>query len=145
LSNPAVKTQRVSSAAEAAVMILRIDDIIASSKAPYRPPGAGGPGGMGGMPPVWAITDHHHPLFFTSFHFEHGNQAGDAITTSIQPLPGHRPTPDRTTRRSPAVLPQVSLLRICAAVMRSLRARCAEGSGPQVIDHVRHAGYCFLP
>jgi thermosome len=42
-----VKTQAISSAAEAAVMILRIDDIIASSKA------AGPAGGMppGGMPP----------------------------------------------------------------------------------------------
>jgi thermosome len=45
-----VKTQAISSAAEAAVMILRIDDIIASSKA--SGPGAGmPPGGMGGMPP----------------------------------------------------------------------------------------------
>jgi thermosome len=45
-----VKTQAISSAAEAAVMILRIDDIIASSKA--AGPGAGmPPGGMGGMPP----------------------------------------------------------------------------------------------
>jgi archaeal chaperonin len=43
-----VKTQAISSAAEAAVMILRIDDIIAAAKS------AGGgmpPGGMGGMPP----------------------------------------------------------------------------------------------
>jgi thermosome len=42
-----VKTQAISSAAEAAVMILRIDDVIASSKA------AGPAGGMppGGMPP----------------------------------------------------------------------------------------------
>jgi len=42
-----VKTQAISSAAEAAVMILRIDDIIASSKA------AAPAGGMppGGMPP----------------------------------------------------------------------------------------------
>jgi archaeal chaperonin len=43
-----VKTQAISSAAEAAVMILRIDDIIAAQKS------AGGgmpPGGMGGMPP----------------------------------------------------------------------------------------------
>jgi chaperonin GroEL (HSP60 family) len=51
-----VKTQAIASAAEAAVMILRIDDVIASS-------GKGGPspeemaamggmgGGMGGMPP----------------------------------------------------------------------------------------------
>ena len=48
-----VKTQAVSSAAEAAVMILRIDDIIASSKAPEPAGGMppGGPGGMGGMPP----------------------------------------------------------------------------------------------
>jgi len=50
-----VKTQAVSSAAEAAVMILRIDDIIASSKAAGpaggMPPGMGGMGGMGGMPP----------------------------------------------------------------------------------------------
>jgi chaperonin GroEL (HSP60 family) len=36
-----VKTQAISSAAEAAVMILRIDDVIASK--------SGGPGGMGGM------------------------------------------------------------------------------------------------
>ena len=43
-----VKTQAISSAAEAAVMIIRIDDVIASSKA-----SGGGmpPGGMGGMPP----------------------------------------------------------------------------------------------
>jgi len=45
-----VKTQAISSAAEAAVMILRIDDIIASSKS--GAPGGGMPhGGMGGMPP----------------------------------------------------------------------------------------------
>ena len=41
-----VKIQAISSAAEASVMILRIDDVIASSKAPD-----GGMGGMGGMPP----------------------------------------------------------------------------------------------
>lgn len=49
-----VKTQAISSAAEAAVMILRIDDVIASSKAPAAPEGGmppGGMGGMGGMPP----------------------------------------------------------------------------------------------
>jgi chaperonin GroEL (HSP60 family) len=52
-----VKTQAISSAAEAAVMILRIDDVIAASKsaAPQGPPGGmegmgGGMGGMGGMP-----------------------------------------------------------------------------------------------
>jgi archaeal chaperonin len=45
-----VKTQAISSAAEAAVMILRIDDIIASSKA-AAPGGGMPPGGMGGMPP----------------------------------------------------------------------------------------------
>ena len=45
-----IKTQDVSSAAEVAVMILRIDDVIASSgkdKGPAMPPGM--PGGMGGM------------------------------------------------------------------------------------------------
>ena len=51
-----VKTQAISSAAEAAIMILRIDDVIASSKSPMpegggMPPGMGGMGGMGGMPP----------------------------------------------------------------------------------------------
>jgi len=41
-----VKTQAINSAAEAAVMIIRIDDVIASKSG-----GAGGmPGGMGGMP-----------------------------------------------------------------------------------------------
>jgi len=44
-----VKTQAVTSAAEAAVMILRIDDIIASSKS--GAPGGMPPGGRGGMPP----------------------------------------------------------------------------------------------
>jgi len=43
-----VKTQAISSAAEAAVMILRIDDVIASSKA-SGPAGGMPPGGMGGM------------------------------------------------------------------------------------------------
>jgi len=45
-----VKTQAISSAAEAAVMILRIDDVIASSKS-AGPAGGMPPGGMGGMPP----------------------------------------------------------------------------------------------
>jgi thermosome len=47
-----VKTQAISSAAEAAIMILRIDDVIASSKS-HAPEGMppGGMGGMGGMPP----------------------------------------------------------------------------------------------
>jgi thermosome len=45
-----VKTQAISSASEAAVMILRIDDVIASSKA-AAPAGGMPPGGMGGMPP----------------------------------------------------------------------------------------------
>ena len=49
-----VKTQVIESATEVAGMILRIDDVIASKKAPPMPPGAGGPGGMppgmGGMP-----------------------------------------------------------------------------------------------
>ncbi len=44
-----IKTQAVSSASEVAIMILRIDDVIASggSKEPKMPPGMGG---MGGMP-----------------------------------------------------------------------------------------------
>jgi thermosome len=47
-----VKTQAIASAAEAAVMILRIDDIIASAKSAVPDMGEGGmpPGGMGGMP-----------------------------------------------------------------------------------------------
>jgi len=44
-----VKTQAIASAAEAANMILRIDDVIAASRV-AAPPG-GGPGGPGGMPP----------------------------------------------------------------------------------------------
>ncbi|MDO9034419.1 MAG: thermosome subunit alpha [Methanoregula sp.] len=46
-----VKTQAISSAAEAAVMIIRIDDVIASSKASGGGMPPGGMGGMGGMPP----------------------------------------------------------------------------------------------
>ena len=51
-----VKNQVISAAAEAACMILRIDDVIATTKASGPPPGAegGAPpgmGGMGGMPP----------------------------------------------------------------------------------------------
>jgi thermosome len=45
-----VKTQAVKSAAEVANMILRIDDVIASRKAPPMPPGGGMPGMGGGMP-----------------------------------------------------------------------------------------------
>ena len=49
-----VKTQAIASAAEAAVMILRIDDIIASAKSAAPDMGEGMPpggmGGMGGMP-----------------------------------------------------------------------------------------------
>ncbi|MDD2778162.1 MAG: thermosome subunit alpha [Methanocellales archaeon] len=46
-----VRTQAISSATEAAVMILRIDDVIAASatRGPAMPPGGGMPGGMGGM------------------------------------------------------------------------------------------------
>ncbi len=52
----AVKQQIVSAAAEAACMILRIDDVIATAKSAGPPPGAEGGmppgmGGMGGMPP----------------------------------------------------------------------------------------------
>jgi thermosome len=52
-----VKTQAIASAAEAAVMILRIDDVIAASKmgggggpSPEEMAAMGGMGGMGGMP-----------------------------------------------------------------------------------------------
>jgi archaeal chaperonin len=47
----AVKKQIIKSAAEAAMMILKIDDVIASEKmrAPPGGPGGGGMGGMGGM------------------------------------------------------------------------------------------------
>ena len=45
----AVKLQIISAAAEAACMILRIDDVIATQKSAGGPPG--GEGGMGGMPP----------------------------------------------------------------------------------------------
>ncbi|MGA9744012.1 MAG: thermosome subunit beta, partial [Nitrososphaeraceae archaeon] len=46
-----VKEQIIKSATEAATMLLRIDDVIASSKSkmPAGPPGGGGMGGMGGM------------------------------------------------------------------------------------------------
>jgi thermosome len=47
-----VKTQVINAATESAVMILRIDDIIASTRAPAGPEEMGGmPPGMGGMPP----------------------------------------------------------------------------------------------
>jgi thermosome len=52
-----VKAQAIKSATEASTMLLKIDDVIASSKtkAPPMPPGGGGEmggmGGMGGMPP----------------------------------------------------------------------------------------------
>jgi thermosome len=49
----AVKKQTIKSATEAATMILRVDDVIASGKmkAPPMPPGGGG--GYGGMPPEY--------------------------------------------------------------------------------------------
>ncbi|MHA2427415.1 MAG: thermosome subunit beta [Candidatus Hermodarchaeia archaeon] len=47
-----VKTHAIRSAAEAASLILRIDDVIASKRSAGPPGGAGGmPPGMGGMPP----------------------------------------------------------------------------------------------
>jgi thermosome len=51
----AVKKQTVKSAAEAATMILRVDDVIASGKmkAPSMPPGGMPSGGYGGMPPEY--------------------------------------------------------------------------------------------
>jgi len=61
----AVKEQIVSAATEAACMILRIDDVIATAKSAGPPPGAeggmppgmGGMGGMGGMPPGMGMPD----------------------------------------------------------------------------------------
>ena len=44
-----IKEQIIKSATEAACMILRIDDVIASSRSKGGPPGGGMPGGMGGM------------------------------------------------------------------------------------------------
>jgi len=51
----AVKKQTIKSATEAATMILRIDDVIASGKmkAPAMPPGGMPGGGYGGMPPEY--------------------------------------------------------------------------------------------
>jgi len=53
-----VKTQAINSATEAAIMILRIDDVLASTGGSQGAPGCGsggapcgGMGGMGGMPP----------------------------------------------------------------------------------------------
>jgi len=46
-----VKTQAISSATDAAVMILRIDDVIASSQSDSKNPGGMPRGSMGGMPP----------------------------------------------------------------------------------------------
>ena len=44
-----VGRQAIESATDAAVMILRIDDVIASKSSPPPSGGPGGPGGMGGM------------------------------------------------------------------------------------------------
>jgi thermosome len=51
----AVKKQTIKSATEAATMILRVDDVIASGrmKAPPTPPGGMPGGGYGGMPPEY--------------------------------------------------------------------------------------------
>ena len=51
----AVKKQTIKSATEAATMILRVDDVIASGKmkAPPMPPGGMPGGGYGGMPPAY--------------------------------------------------------------------------------------------
>jgi chaperonin GroEL (HSP60 family) len=49
-----VSMQEIEASSEAATMILRIDDVIASKGgggAPQMPGGPGGMGGMGGMPP----------------------------------------------------------------------------------------------
>ena len=61
----AVKNQIISAATEAACMLLRIDDVIATAKSAGPPPGAeggmppgmGGMGGMGGMPPGMGMPD----------------------------------------------------------------------------------------
>ena len=58
----AVKNQVISAAAEAACMLLRIDDVIATAKSAGPPPGAEGGmppgmGGMGGMPPGMGMPD----------------------------------------------------------------------------------------
>ena len=58
----AVKNQIISAATEAACMILRIDDVIATAKSAGPPPGAEGGmppgmGGMGGMPPGMGMPD----------------------------------------------------------------------------------------
>ena len=47
-----VKKQAIQSAAEAAEMILRIDDVIASSSEGDAAAAAAAQGGMGGMPPM---------------------------------------------------------------------------------------------
>ena len=57
-----VKNQIISSATEAACMLLRIDDVIATAKSAGPPPGAEGGmppgmGGMGGMPPGMGMPD----------------------------------------------------------------------------------------
>jgi thermosome len=44
-----VKTQAINAATEVAIMILRIDDVIAAKKGAGGPPGGMPPGGMGGM------------------------------------------------------------------------------------------------
>jgi thermosome len=44
-----VKTQAINAASEVAIMILRIDDVIAAKKGAGGPPGGMPPGGMGGM------------------------------------------------------------------------------------------------
>ena len=45
-----VKTQVINAATESAVMILRIDDVIASTRTTPGPEEGGMPGGQGGMP-----------------------------------------------------------------------------------------------
>ena len=46
-----VKTQAINSATETAIMILRIDDVLAASGGGEAGQGMAGMGGMGGMPP----------------------------------------------------------------------------------------------
>lgn len=48
-----IKTQAIKSASEVAIMILRIDDVVAASKTASPGAGMGGMGGAGGMPPEY--------------------------------------------------------------------------------------------
>ena len=62
----AVKLQILKAATESACMILRIDDVIASSKSREPPGGQGGPGGGMGAWAAWvACRGHPVPTLFS--------------------------------------------------------------------------------